>query len=249
MKATREAATAPMSEPLEDYLETIYLLVQEHGAARVRDIARTRGVKAATVSIALGKLGLAGLVDYARREHIRLTPKGEESARRVLSRHRLLTRFFEEILGMSPHAASEQACSLEHALTDEATDRLVRFFEFLGSRPASAGAFGQCPSGARPGDDNPCGDASPDCARCSVPAQESGASLASLAPGQSAVVTRVAATGALRQRLLDMGLLPETKVDVERAGSGGHPFRIRCQGARLSLRRSEADRVLVRGAS
>ena len=178
-----------MSEPLEDYLETIYLLVQEHGAARVRDIARTRGVKAATVSIALGKLGLAGLVDYARREHIRLTPKGEESARRVLSRHRLLTRFFEEILGMSPHAASEQACSLEHALTDEATDRLVRFFEFLGSRPASAGAFGQCPSGARPGDDHPCGDASPDCARCSVPAQESGASLASLAPGQSAVVT------------------------------------------------------------
>ena len=237
-----------MSEPLEDYLETIYLLVQEHGVARVRDIARARGVKAATVSIALGKLGAAGLVDYARREHIRLTPKGEESARRVLTRHRLLTRFFEAILGMSPHAASEQACSLEHALTDEATDRLVRFFEFLGSRPAFAGAFGQCPAGAKPGDDHPCGVASPDCARCSLSPQESATSLASLAPGQTAVVSRVTATGALRQRLLDMGLLPETRIDVERSGAGGRGLRIRCHGARLSLRRSEADRVLVRGA-
>ena len=45
-----------MSPALEDYLETIYLLVQEHGFARVKDIARARDVKAATVSVALRKL-------------------------------------------------------------------------------------------------------------------------------------------------------------------------------------------------
>lgn len=235
-----------MSEPLEDYLETVYLLVQEQGAARVRDIARARGVKAATVSIALGKLGDAGLVDYARREHIRLTPKGEEAARRILTRHRLLARFFEEVLGMSPHAASEQACSLEHALTDEATDRLVRFFEFLGTRPSTPAAFGQCPVGARPGDEHPCDAASPECARCNPSVQENAVSIATLRPGQSGVVTRITATGALRRRLLDMGILPETKVDVERSGPGGHPLWIRCQGARLALRRAEAGHVLLR---
>lgn len=240
------ALTSPMSEPLEDYLETIYLLAQEHGAARVRDIARARGVKAATVSIALGKLGDAGFVDYARREHIRLTPRGEEAARRILTRHRLLTRFFEEILGMSPHAASEQACSLEHALTDEATDRLVRFFEFLGSRPSTPVAFGQCPVGARPGDEHPCGAASPECARCQPSDQENAMSVATLKPGESGIVTRITATGALRQRLLDMGILPETKVDVERSGPGGQPLWIRCQGARLALRRAEASGILVR---
>ena len=57
-----------MSQPLEDYLETIYLLVQEHGFARVRDIARARDVKAATVSIALRKLAELDLVRYERRE-------------------------------------------------------------------------------------------------------------------------------------------------------------------------------------
>lgn len=238
-----------MSEPLEDYLETIYLLVQEHGFARVRDIAKARDVKAATVSIALRKLAEAELVNYVRREYIGLTEKGEKAARRVLTRHRLLTRFFEEVLGMSAHAASEQACAMEHVLTDEAMDRMVRFFEFLGTCPSVVSAFGQCPSGARPGDEHPSGASTPECARCSLNPQESSMSIASLKPGQSAVVTQITATGALRQRLLDMGILPETAIDVERSGPGGHPLWIRCQGARLALRRAEASSILVRRPS
>lgn len=235
-----------MSEPLEDYLETIYLLVQEHGFARVKDIAKARDVKAATVSIALRKLAEAELVNYVRREYIGLTEKGEQAARRVLTRHRLLTRFFEEVLGMSAHAASEQACAMEHSLTDEAMDRMVRFFEFLGTCPSVVKAFGQCPAGSRPGDEHPCGTSSPDCARCSLNPKESSMSIASMKPGQSAIVTQITATGALRQRLLDMGILPETSIDVERSGPGGHPLWIRCQGARLALRRAEASSVLVR---
>ena len=239
----------PMSEPLEDYLETIYLLVQEHGFARVKDIAKARDVKAATVSIALRKLAEAELVNYVRREYIGLTEKGETAARRVLTRHRLLTRFFEEVLGMSSRAASEQACSMEHALTDEAMDRMVRFFEFLGTCPSVVKAFGQCPAGSRPGDEHPCGVSSPECARCSLNPQESSTSIAGMKPGQSAIVTQITATGALRQRLLDMGILPETAVEVERSGPGGHPLWIRCQGARLALRRAEAASVLVRRAT
>lgn len=243
------AAPAPMSEPLEDYLETIYLLVQEHGFARVKEIARARDVKAATVSIALRKLSEGGFVNYVRREYIGLTEKGEEAARRVLTRHRLLTRFFEEVLGMSPKAASEQACSMEHALTDEAMDRMVRFFEFLGTCPSVVKAFGQCPAGTRPGDAEPCGAASPDCARCALTPKPRSKSIASLKPGQSGVVTQITATGALRQRLLDMGILPDTTIRVERSGPGGHPLWILCQGARLALRRAEASSVLVREAS
>lgn len=246
MTLAPEASPAPMSEPLEDYLETIYLLVQEHGFARVKDIAKARDVKAATVSIALRKLAEAELVNYVRREYIGLTEKGEQAARRVLTRHRLLTRFFEEVLGMSAHAASEQACAMEHSLTDEAMDRMVRFFEFLGTCPSVVKAFGQCPAGSRPGDEHPCGTSSPDCARCSLNPKESSMSIASMKPGQSAIVTQITATGALRQRLLDMGILPETSIDVERSGPGGHPLWIRCQGARLALRRAEASSVLVR---
>lgn len=245
MKTLNSLAT-PISSQLEDYLETIYLLVQEHGFARVRDIARARSVKAATVSIALRKLAEGDLVTYERREYIGLTPRGENAARRILARHRLLTRFFEQVLKMSPRAAGEQACTMEHSLTDEATDRLVRFFEFLGHCSSVVDTFQHCPIVLGPEGEAPGKAPSERCARCAFRSEAKSVSVADLKPGQRAVVTQITATGALRQRLLDMGILPETALDLERLGLGGNPLWIRCQGARLALRRSEAGKIRVR---
>lgn len=235
-----------ISSSLEDYLETIYLLVQEQGFARVKDVARARDVKAASVSIALRKLADMALVRYERREYIALTPDGEKAGRRVFSRHRLLTRFFEEVLSMSPEAASEQACAMEHSLTDEAMDRLVRFFEFLGACPSVIETFHQCPlaqdakaagTGAR---------ASATCNTCAKKKEGQSMSLADLKPGKGALVTKIDAAGAVRQRLLDMGVLPNTPIQIERVGLGGDPYWVRCQGAQLALRRSEASSILIR---
>lgn len=248
MHAPPKAVPAPISSPLEDYLETIYLLVQEHGFARVRDIARARDVKAATVSVALRKLADAGLADYERREYTRLTPKGERAARRILARHRLLTRFFEEVLRMSPGAANQQACAMEHVLTDEAADRMVRFFEFLGSCPSVAETFRRCPLGVPAADGAAPTASTPECPECGARAEADWTSVADLRPGESGTVTQISATGAIRQRLLDMGLLPETEIGLERSGPGGDPLWIRCQGARLALRRSEAGRIRIRRA-
>jgi DtxR family Mn-dependent transcriptional regulator len=238
-----------MSPALEDYLETIYLLVQERGFARVKDIARARDVKAATVSIALRKLAELDLVRYERREYIALSPHGEEAGRRVFTRHRLLARFFEEVLGMSTAAASEQACAMEHSLTDDAMNRLVKFFEFVGSCPNVVDSFRECQTAAgatglrRSPEHRTAGSA---CALCSEKKEDQQMSLADLVPGQSAVVTHVGASGALRQRLLDMGILPNTTINLERSGPGGEPLWIRCHGARLALRRTEAKAIRVR---
>jgi DtxR family transcriptional regulator, Mn-dependent transcriptional regulator len=235
-----------MSPALEDYLETIYLLVQEHGFARVKDIARARDVKAATVSVALRKLAELDMIRYERREYIALSPRGEEAGRRVFTRHRLLGRFFEEVLGMPTAAASEQACAMEHSLTDDAMDRLVRFFEFVGSCPKVIDSFRECQttigSKCSPHHRTP----SSTCALCSEKRDDPRRSLADLKPGQSAVVTHVGASGALHQRLLDMGILPNTTIDLERSGPGGEPLWIRCHGARVALRRTEAKAIRVR---
>jgi DtxR family Mn-dependent transcriptional regulator len=234
-----------ISSSLEDYLETIYLLVQEQGFARVKDVARARDVKAASVSIALRKLADMALVRYERREYIALTPDGEKAGRRVFSRHRLLTRFFEEVLSMSSEAASEQACAMEHSLTDEAMDRLVRFFEFLGACPSVIETFRQCPL-AQEGKATGAGVRAT--ATCTTCAKKEGRamSLADLKPGKGALVTKIDAAGAVRQRLLDMGVLPNTPIHIERVGLGGDPFWVRCQGAQLALRRSEASSILIR---
>ena len=120
-----------ISSSLEDYLETIYLLQRNHGFARVKEIAAARDVKAASVSVALRKLADAKLVRYERREYINLTPEGENAASSIFSRHKLLKRFFCDVLQMSLNKADEQACALEHSLTDEGMDHLVRFLEFF----------------------------------------------------------------------------------------------------------------------
>jgi DtxR family Mn-dependent transcriptional regulator len=247
MNAAATAGSYLMSSPLEDYLETIYLLVQAQGFARVKDIAKARNVKAATISIALRKLAEGEFVNYERREYIGLTAKGEAAARRILTRHRLLARFFEEVLKMAPDAASDQACAMEHSLTDEAMDKMVRFFEFLGTCPSVLETFRRCPVGlgsssAAMREDCP----TKSCHKCVQKPSAKTTSIADLRPGQRATVTQISATGALRQRLLDMGILPETTIDLERSGLGSDPLWIRCHGARLALRRSEASHVRVR---
>ncbi len=70
-------------------------------------------------------------------------------------------------------------------------------------------------------------------------------SISELKPGQSARVTQVNGSGAIRQRLLDMGLVPRTTVKLERVAPAGDPIWIRVDGYQLSLRRSEAATILV----
>jgi DtxR family Mn-dependent transcriptional regulator len=239
-------ADQEMSSSLEDYLETIYLLVQEQGFARVKDVAKARDVKAASVSIALRRLAEMDLIRYERREYIALTTTGEEKGRRVFSRHRLLTRFFEEVLKMPTQAASEQACAMEHSLTDDAMDRLARLFEFLGSCPSIIENFHQSLATMGEKSNPKITHSAAVCALCVKKREGKTTQLGSLRPGQHAVVSKISALGALRQRLLDMGVLPETTIEVERMGMGGDPLWVRCQGARLALRRSEANSIYVR---
>jgi Fe2+ transport system protein FeoA len=149
---------------------------------------------------------------------------------------------------MSPDAASQQACAMEHSLTDEAADRMVRFFEFLGNCPSVAGTFRRCPLGVPASDGAAPPASTPECAQCGARAEAEWTSIADLDPGQSGTVTQVSASGALRQRLLDMGILPGTEIGLERSGPGGDPLWIRCQGARLALRRSEAGKIRIRRA-
>lgn len=241
-------ATAPhgLSSSLEDYLETVYRLVQERQFARVRDIASARDVKPGSVSPALKRLADLGLVTYERREYVVLTELGEIEARRIFARHQLLTRFFEELLKMPPEAAEEQACAMEHSLSNEGMDRLVRLFEFLRVCPHVPSDFLErfhaCP--LVHGELDRC-DGGCDCvAATSAPESETQRmSLSDLEPGESGTIVRVNARGAVRQRLLDMGILPNVVVEMERVAPSGDPYWIKIQGSQLALRRQEAIAV------
>ncbi len=236
---------ADLTPALEDYLETVYELVRDQDHARVRDIAQARGVRAASVTPAMKRLAELGYIRYVQREAISLTPSGEAVARRVLARHQILTRFFEQVIGLAPDEAGKNACAMEHALTDPAMDGLVRFFEYLQVCPRSPTdvleRFHGCAL-LRP----EAGFCGRDCvAAAREESPHPSLSLADIKPGERCRVLQVEGGGAIRQRLLDMGVLPGALLTVERRAPGGDPLWIKLQGFQLALRRREAETIHV----
>ena len=117
-----------MTQSLEDYLETIYIILSEGRPAQARDVGRLLDVKMPSVVKAiheLKKLGLALQEPYCP---IQLTPKGERLAKHVLSRHTLLRSFLVK-LGVSRKIADKDACMMEHILSAETIDKIRAYTE------------------------------------------------------------------------------------------------------------------------
>jgi len=66
-----------------------------------------------------------------------------------------------------------------------------------------------------------------------------------LAVGETATIREVNATGAVRQRLLDMGMIPNIKVKKERTALGGDPVWVRVGSVQLALRKNEAEAIVI----
>lgn len=122
---------AKLSATLEDYLQTIYRLEQTKPVARARDIARMQGVARSTVTAALQSLAQKGLIHYEPYEAITLTAKGREAAVQFALRHRILSEFLSDVLGLEPAAAAQTACQMEHAVEPKVLERFVCFLAFL----------------------------------------------------------------------------------------------------------------------
>lgn len=119
---------AVVTQSLEDYLETIYLLIKDTGSACVRDVAKSMGVKMPSVVKALHELKGLELVTQEPYAPIELTKKGELIAKSVLARHELLKSFLVS-LGVSPKTADEDACRMEHILSVETLEKIRRYIE------------------------------------------------------------------------------------------------------------------------
>lgn len=102
----------------EDYLESILVLQERRGMVRSIDIVNELGYSKPSVSIAMKKLRESGYITMAADGVITLNESGLEIAKRVYSRHRAVTRLFT-LLGVSQEQAAEDACKVEHDLSDE----------------------------------------------------------------------------------------------------------------------------------
>ena len=115
-------------ESAEDYLESILVLKECRGVVHSIDIVNELGYSKPSVSIAMKKLRENGYISMSPDGSITLNESGLAIASRVYDRHKTITRLFT-LLGVSPDAAAEDACKVEHDLSDETFAKIREFVE------------------------------------------------------------------------------------------------------------------------
>lgn len=109
----------------EDYLEAMLMLREQKGYIRSIDIAEQLGVTKPSVSYATKHLREDGFISMDRDGLITLLPPGEKIAETIYTRHKVLTRLLIS-LGVDPDTAREDACKIEHDLSEETFDAIRR---------------------------------------------------------------------------------------------------------------------------
>ena len=115
---------------MQDYLKTIYEIVQGGDRATTNALADQLGVTAASVTGMLKKLAELNLVEYERYQGVMLTKAGQKIALSVVRHHRLIELYLTEAMGFSWDRVHAEADRLEHAISEEFVDKVS---ELLGN--------------------------------------------------------------------------------------------------------------------
>jgi Mn-dependent DtxR family transcriptional regulator len=126
----KRRARMKILESAENYLETILVLTKQNGAVRSIDIVNEMNFSKPSVSVAMKHFREDGYIVMDESGYITLTEKGMEVARRVYERHMVLTAMLRK-LGVSEDVAAQDACRMEHDLSEETFQKIKEFTEKL----------------------------------------------------------------------------------------------------------------------
>ena len=118
----------PIQESGEMYLETILILSKEKTSVRAIDVSEYMGFSKPSVSRAVGLLKEKGLLSVDEHGALIMTAEGLAIAQKIYDRHTILSKFFEKI-GVDPQIADDDACRIEHHISDESLEAIKRFVE------------------------------------------------------------------------------------------------------------------------
>ncbi|MCU0862012.1 MAG: metal-dependent transcriptional regulator, partial [Methanomassiliicoccales archaeon] len=207
---------------------TIYELTEKGGAAKTNDIAAKMNLSPASVTEMVQRLAADGYLSYEKYKGVTLTEEGLRIGKRIKRKHRLLERFLADVLGARKEDIHDEACRLEHSISDESERRIC----LLTNNPKF------CPDGdpIPECDDEDCAHCR---ARCSVPLRE-------LEEGESGEITHLKCENpSYIRRLISMGFVPGRRVRLEERVPMGGPLLIQMEECRIALARDYADLVMV----
>lgn len=122
-----------VSEAMENYLETIYILSRKQPEVHAADICAYLDYSRPTVSVVVRQLRDQGYLDINEENHITLTAQGREIAERMYERHNVLAEMLISI-GVPEKIAFRDACKIEHDLSKETFDRIREFYRAGGMK-------------------------------------------------------------------------------------------------------------------
>jgi DtxR family Mn-dependent transcriptional regulator len=228
------------SEPLEEYLESILDIEEKDGIAKTSAIARCMKIAPASVTEALQTLSDKGFVHYEPYRGAYLTGQGREMARKVKRRHRLLEVFLSDVLHITRENVHDEACKMEHTLSDETECALCKML----NAPA------RCPHGSLI---EACDRDVESCSAClkenSPPSacsrDEPLVPATALQPGQKGTIAFIRGDSSVVQRLSDLGLTLKTDIRLVRKAPLSGPVEIAVRKTRLALDHAIADHIFV----
>ena len=119
-----------IKDSVENYIETILILSKKNGKVRAIDIASYWDISKPSVSNALKNLKEQGLVEVADDGNILLTPRGNDKAKKVLEKHYKI-RDFLLYIGVNPEVAEEDACKMEHVISEESFIKFKKYCDWV----------------------------------------------------------------------------------------------------------------------
>lgn len=225
-----------VTENVEEYLEAIYTLTEGGKTAKTSDLAENLEIAPASVTEMLRKLSTDGYIKYQPYYGATLTRRGLEVAKKIKRKHRLLERFLSDVLKIKKEEVHGHACKMEHSISDEVGDALCKALKQPDICPDDGKTI------------PPCDKQIQSCVECSESKEKRKkelVSLATLKAGQRGIIAFIRGGRELMQRLVDMGLCPNTEIQVLRAAPLAGPVEIRVRGSNLAIGRDIASKVFV----
>jgi DtxR family transcriptional regulator, Mn-dependent transcriptional regulator len=226
-------------EHIEEYLEAIYDIAGQKGTAKTSEIAERLHNAPASVTEVLQRMDRDGLVKYQPYQGASLTKKGENIVTRIKRKHRLLEVFLEKVLHLPRDHVHDQACKMEHVITDETEQALCK----------TLGVPTECPHGSPI---PPCNIDVKNCNECmsenkiiQEKREQKLTSITTLKPGQKGKVVFIRGGRNVVQRLCDLGLTNGTLVSLVREAPLKGPIQICVRGCKVVIGRGIAEKIFI----
>lgn len=209
-----------LSETQEDYLLDILEQTTKHTVARIKDIARLRSVSLPTVVSAIKTLAEKNIINHQKYGYITLTDYGIELAKNLLERKKNILKFLTFTLGIQEDIAIVDAHKLEHDLSKETYDSLIKLTSFFAANLHIKEQFEKFSK------------------------KETYMRLNEINVGETAKIVKIE-NSSIKGKLLSMGTTPGTIIKVERVAPLGDPIEVTLLGYHLTLRKDEAEKIIV----